>query len=329
MGLVRSIAVAGVCLGTAVVTAGCEAPLKPESRTSSSPSPSLHAQAAESRSTPPSSPSSPRPRTPKPKQPAPPSITVPKLPKLPRAKPLRGGLLGADASWPQCPKGMGIPQKQGQGSPMPLAQAKYVLLGLTNGPGFTANPCLADQVGWVRSRGLMLGAYAVISGPNRLVPAGATTKGPYDSGSATGRMGNLGHQQARYSIAVMKRLGIEVPAVWLDVEPVPEFDWGRDTAANAAVVRGAARAYRKAGYQVGAYSTPALWQHVVGDLRLGVPEWRAAGQTSRAEALRRCRPDWSFQGGEALLGQWVEAGRDQNVVCPGAHLVASRWFHRF
>jgi hypothetical protein len=175
----------------------------------------------------------------------------------------------------------------------------------------------------------MLGVYAVISGPNALTPAGTTGRGPFDASTAAGRMGNLGYQQAKYSIAVMKGMDLEVPGVWLDVEPVPEFDWGSDTAANAAVVHGAARAYREAGYQVGAYSTPALWQHVVGDLRLGVPEWRAAGQTSRAEALRRCARSWSFQGGQALLAQWVEAGRDQNVVCPGADLVASRWFHEY
>lgn len=320
MEVVRSLATVALCLGVVVAGAGCEAPLKPESRASASPS--LRPQAVTSSAGTGSS----TPAAPRPKQPPPPSITVPKLPKV---HPMSAGLLGADASWPQCPKGMGIPQKQGKGSPMPTPQARYVLLGLTNGPGFTTNPCLADQVAWVRSRGLMLGAYAVISGPGQLTPDGATEKGPFDTSSSTGRMGNLGYQQAQYSIAAMKHLGIDVPAIWLDVETVPEFDWGTDTAANAAVVSGAARAFRDAGYAVGVYSTPTLWQHVVGDLRLGVPEWRAAGQTSRAEALRRCGPDWSFQGGEALLGQWIEEGRDQDVVCPDANLLASRWFHQF
>ena len=41
------------------------------------------------------------------------SITIPPLPVPPKAK---GPVLGADVSWPQCPKGMGIPEKQGQGS---------------------------------------------------------------------------------------------------------------------------------------------------------------------------------------------------------------------
>ena len=48
-------------------------------------------------------------------------------------------------SWPQCPKGMGIPEKRSQGAPLPLDTAAYVILGLTNGPGFTPNPCLPDD----------------------------------------------------------------------------------------------------------------------------------------------------------------------------------------
>ena len=68
---------------------------------------------------------------------------------------------------------------------------------------------------------------------------------------------------------------------------------------------------------------------MVGDLALDVPEWRAAGQTSRAEALRRCRDDWVIQGGKGVLGQWVEGGRDLNVTCPGASTAVRRWFHQY
>ena len=115
----------------------------------------------------------------------------------------------------------------------------------------------------------------------------------------------------------MKRAGLRSPVVWLDVEPVPDYDWPRDLAANAAVVRGCrARLHRRRlphrrllhpGALAARRRRPAP----------GLPEWRAAGQTSRAEALRRCGPDRMFQGGDGVIGQWVEAGRDQNVTCPG------------
>ena len=224
---------------------------------------------------------------------------------------------------------MGIPQKQGQGSPMPVDQARYVILGLTNGPGFYPNPCLASQVAWVRSRHLLAAAYSVISTPQPGDLEKYGGRGPFDANTAAGRLGNVGYQQANFNLATMKRAGLESPIIWLDVEPVPEFDWPPDTTANAAVVRGAARGYTDAGFRIGAYSTQALWEHVVGNLRLGVPEWRAAGQTSRAEALRRCGADRMFQGGDSVLAQWVEAGRDLNVNCPGTSLQLPRWFHQY
>ncbi|MET1000040.1 MAG: hypothetical protein ABWX73_15105, partial [Marmoricola sp.] len=139
----------------------------------------------------------------------------------------------------------------------------------------------------------------------------------------------VGYQQAKFNLATMRKAGLQSPIIWLDVEPVPEYDWPRDLAANAAVVRGAARGYTDAGFAIGAYSTQALWQHVVGDLRLGIPEWRAAGQTSREEALRRCGLDRMFQGGPAILSQWVEDGRDQNVTCGNTSSQLARWFHQY
>jgi hypothetical protein len=258
-----------------------------------------------------------------------PSEKVPKL-ETPTIAPRQyGPVLGADISWPQCPKGMGIPLKRSAGSPMPIDAARYVILGLTNGPGFYPNPCLALQTEWVRSRGLMAAAYSVISYPEDRHFAAYRDKGPFDSSTRRGALGNVGYQQARFNLATMRKAGLQSPIIWLDVEPVPDYDWPPDLAANAAVVRGAARGYTEAGFAIGAYSTQALWQRVVGDLRLGIPEWRAAGQTSREEALRRCGLDRMFQGGPAILSQWLEDGRDQNVTCGSVSSQMARWFHQY
>jgi hypothetical protein len=222
---------------------------------------------------------------------------------------------------------MGIPQRKTKGMPMPLPAARYVVIGLTNGPGYTPNPCLADQVQWVRSRRLMASAYAVASFPDRRQLAEHRADGPYDGSTRLGALGNAGYQQALYNLTTLRGAGLETPAVWIDVEPVTVWEWSDDKVANAAVVNGAARAYSEAGYRIGVYSTPHLWERVVGGLRLGVPEWRAAGETSRAEALSRCGRDWSIQGGGGVLGQWVERRRDQNVTCPGVRL--DQWFHQY
>lgn len=238
-------------------------------------------------------------------------------------------VLGADISWPQCPRGLGIPQKRTLGMPPPLPQAAYVVVGLTNGPGFVANPCLSDQVESVRSGGLLGAAYAVASFPDDATVETFATAGPFVGGGRLVALRNTGYQQARFNVTSMITSGLETPIVWIDVEPVPDFAWSADPVANAAVVEGVARGYTDAGYRIGVYSTPYLWSSVVGDLVLGVPEWRAAGQTSRAEALNRCGPDGSIQGGRPVLGQWVESDRDQNITCPGIAAELSRWFHQY
>jgi hypothetical protein len=150
--------------------------------------------------------------------------------------------------------------------------------------------------------------------------------GPFDGSTALGSLRNIGYQQALYNIRSMRAAGLDTPLVWLDVEPVALFDWSTDPVANAAVVEGSRRGYEDAGYRVGVYSTPYLWEQIVGDLALGVPEWRAAGPTSRAEALARCGEEWSIQGGEAVMGQWVEGQRDLDVTCPGISRDLGRWF---
>jgi hypothetical protein len=239
-------------------------------------------------------------------------------------------VLGADISWPQCPVGLGIPEKRTLGLPPPRPSARFVVIGLTNGPGFVANPCLADQVAQARQRELLTSAYSVISYPDAATVDEHGSRGPYDEGTASGVLHNTGYAQARYNIESMVRTGLETPVVWLDVEPVPSFDWSADPEANAAVVEGAARGYTDAGYRVGVYSTPALWSRIVGDLRLGgAPEWRPAGPTSREAAEVRCGPGWSIQGGPAVLVQWVEGNRDLDVTCPAMPGALDTWFHRW
>ena len=267
-----------------LVTTGCEAPLAPDSKKADSaatptataaPSPDASAR-ADTRH---------RRRRPPP----------PRRPRRSRcrrcpSRAITGPLLGGDISWPQCPKGMGIPEKRSEGLPLPDASARFVVIGLTNGPGFVANPCLASQVAWAKSRHLLAAAYSVISGPTRFSPAGVSGE-------------ELGRRQAQFNLATMKQAGLQSPIVWLDVESVPQFDWRSDKKANAAVVRGAAKGYTDAGYTVGVYSTPYLYEHVVGDL-----PWasRSGAPPARPRAPRRC-------GGAARLGDPGRHGRARPV----------------
>lgn len=237
--------------------------------------------------------------------------------------------LGADIGWPQCPKGVGIPEKQGQGQPMPIDAAEYVIVGLTNSPSFTRNPCLAEQLDWIKERDLWAAAYSVVSYPNDEELAIHGAEGPWDGTTRLGALRNVGYAAAAFNVATMRDHDFDSPIVWIDVEPVPKFEWSNDTRANAAVIVGLARGYRDAGYRIGAYSLESMWSSIAGDLRLYAPEWRPAGGTGEAEAVRRCGKDWEFQGGDAVLAQWVEDSRDHNVVCPGVLMEPERWFHRW
>lgn len=237
--------------------------------------------------------------------------------------------LGADVGWPQCPEGMGIPEKQGQGQPMPDDDSEFVIIGLTNSPSFTTNPCLGDQIDWAKERDLWIGAYSVVSYPSddELEEYGA--QGPWDGTARLGALRNVGYAAAEYNVRTMREHDLDVPVVWIDVEPVPKFEWSNDTAANAAVIVGMARGYRESGHRIGVYSLESMWSQIAGELRLYAPEWRPAGGTGRAEAESRCGEEWSFQGGNGVLAQWVEDNRDHNVPCPGVELKPTRWFHRY
>ena len=116
----------------------------------------------------------------------------------------------------------------------------------------------------------MAAAYAVTSYPDDRTLARYRDDGPFDGSTKLGALANVGHQQARYNVANMRRAGLLSPVVWIDVEPVSLFEWSNDPVANSAVVRGVARGYTDLGYRIGTYSTQALWSTVVGDLRLGL-----------------------------------------------------------
>lgn len=240
---------------------------------------------------------------------------------------LKDPVYGADVSWPQCPKGMGIPQRPGQGLPPPLPSAKYVVIGLTNGPGFTPNPCIDAQLAMAKKRHLMVSAYSVLSYPSNQTLQRHGGKGPYRTDRKAGQLANVGYQQALFNVRTMERVQLVTPFVWIDVEPYPVFPWSPNKVANAQVVKGALRGYQDAGFQVGFYSIGGLWTQVVGDLRFGLPEWRAAGRAE--EAPRRCSPDWSFQGGRAVMTQWTDDIRDFNMTCPGSARELTRFFHQY
>lgn len=242
-----------------------------------------------------------------------------------------GPVIGADISWPNCPRGLGIRSRPTLGKPLPRRNARFVVIGLTNGPAFHPNPCLDAHVTYARERRMWAGAYAVATYPTKRQLRGYGDDGPANPSTRRGRLFNTGFAQARLNVRWMREAGLDAPAVWVDVEPVsPPAPWSGRPRENKAVVDGVLRAYREEGLEVGFYSVATLWRQIMAGTRYGIPEWRSAGPTTRRRALAMCTSG-RFQGGPAVIGQWWDDDRDYNVLCPGrpARDVLDRWFTKF
>ena len=220
-------------------------------------------------------------------------------------------VIGADASWPNCPVGLGVPERRTLGLSLPLPEARFVLLGLTNGYGFTDNPCLASQVAWAKARHLWLGAYA-----NTGYPSAVELQIHGGTGTLAERLVRTGRAQASATVAALRRAGLAAPTVWLDIEPNSARPWNADPTAHNAVIDGLYAGYREAGLRVGIYSYASAWQQITGRRQTpGLPAWVPAGRTNQATALTRCAG--AFNGGPVWITQWTDGVRDFDVTCPG------------
>ena len=238
---------------------------------------------------------------------------------------------GYDISWPNCPKGMGIPSRPTLGNPMPKATTDFVVIGLTNGPGFYPNPCLQKHVDWAKKHHVWTAPYAFMTYPTAKQLKKYGAKGPYEGTSKTTRLRNAGYAEAMFNVASMQRVGLEASFIWVDVEysraPAP---WSTSRKHNRAALDGALRAYRDSGLTYGFYASIDPWQHIIGRARYEAPEWRTVGPAKKSTALAKCRTR-SVQGGKVVLAQWWNAKSDFAVVCPGFRTdeKMSDYFHRY
>jgi len=221
---------------------------------------------------------------------------------------------GNDISWPQCPGSQG-----GYDLPGPMASASFVVLGLTDGGSFRANPCIGREVRAVKARHLWAGTYAISTYPTsaELARYGGT-------GTMAERLGRVGAAQAEFNLATMARVGLQPPMVWIDIEPRTRSPWSASTASNNAVIDGVIARYKAAGVRAGIYSYDKAWKKITGGRALpGVATWVPIGHKGWAAAAARCAVP-SFAGTKPLLIQWTDGERDFNITCPGVTGRAAR-----
>ena len=236
------------------------------------------------------------------------------------------GVRGADLSWPNCPKGMGVPGRRTQGLPLPWNTAQFWIIGLTNGRAFTSNPCLARQLTAATQRGVVASAYTMLSYPNKSERATYGAAGPFGTATYADLIANVGYAQAAFALDTMTAAGFASPFVWIDVEPRVERPWSKDVANNQALIRGAVQAVTDRGLGAGIYTYALAWSKLTGGMQLDLPLW-APGHSraktfkaKRAQTLASCaRP--SFTGGPLVLTQWVSGVRDHDITCPAISTV--------
>jgi hypothetical protein len=213
---------------------------------------------------------------------------------------------GYDISWPQC--------SGSSAYHLPGGHPRYVVLGLTHGAGHTANPCLQDQLSWARSRGSRVAAYLVPSYPTKTQRSAAKV-GIYGAcrGSLRCKLHNDGAAQAADALLVLRRAGLDLPMLWVDVEFRSNPAWTRYDGRNRAVIEGVFRGLREAGVRYGVYTTSYMWDHITGGWRVDVPNWLPSGNGSATTARGMCRT--SGTGGTTWLVQYTREW-DENLTCP-------------
>ena len=216
------------------------------------------------------------------------SITQPEAVTWSGKQPTRG----VDVSFPQC------------GRTLRDLEFGYVIVGLDGGMPNRPNPCFAAQ--WAFAEG----------------QAGAAV---YVNTADSGRSdpADVGRRAGTGDVEALADNGIEPGTpVWLDVE-LPEV-WNGSRARHRAVISEHLRVLAEAGYPVGIYSAPALWEEITGNATLDVPTWVGIGEASAEQAAGTCERT-SFGGRRPAIVQRIGEGSDgrpldRNLTCPDTDL---------
>ena len=228
--------------------------------------------------------------------------------------PRRTGLaspFGYDVSFPDCSRAL----------PPPSA---FVVVGVTGGRMFTANPCAGDQFRWARSGTSMASVYINVNAPEpeemAYLAHDAGDRCHADDGGC--QLREWGRRGAIAAFNLARHAGITSPMWWLDVETLNT--WLPDANSNAVIVQGAIDALRHEGVGVGIYSTFLMYPRILGGWNAGLPVW-VAGPEDGPGAQAACNGS-PFGGGQPWLVQYPRGGFDGDLICPAA---SPGWEHVF
>jgi hypothetical protein len=241
------------------------------------------------------------------------------------------GVTGYDISWPQC---------QGKRPPPPFDIA---VVGVTDGHGFSGNPCLASEFTWSQQATHPGALYVNVDLPSATPSQGQTgPAGTCASGDVSCFAYNYGFNNSQYAIRYATSQGVDARVWWLDVEtnnywqassgaapayrtdapatPAAPAAASYNTAANARAIEGSIAGLTASNRVAGAYSTRYQWNLIAGGFAPQVPVWYATVETVSG-APRYCDQSNSFTGGPIWMVQYNVAsgnpgyGFDGDYAC--------------
>lgn len=224
---------------------------------------------------------------------------------------LKSGNTGTDVSFPQC------------GRQLPADPGALAIVGINGEVANVPNPCLHEQLEWVRASGKPLMYYVNPSNPvGEDVPSwpkqGSTPYGDCDGSQKPACSYQYGMERIvqdvtqfldvdRLADGTMVFIAVEHSFSWANQGPRAITDVAAAHASNLATIEGMSKAIQDYGAQPGIYSTGNDWRELMGrdvvrgDRLYGVPVWMR-GAASKAALPDTCRQP-SFTGGRVVMAQ--------------------------
>lgn len=209
--------------------------------------------------------------------------------------PYRTGTVGYDVSWPNC-------------NATPPAHPAFGIVGVSNGTGYSQNPCLSQQAAWFSNLSLYVntGWYDQSTHINPSSPKVCA------SGDQNCLAYNYGYNAGLYALSYANSLNIHASTWWLDVEN--GNTWNADTTQNRNSLQGEYDALMANSVTtVGAYSTTAQWNSITGSWQNNWPGWGATVVHTASQAAQYCTGH-RFTGGPTYLIQF-SGSLDRDYAC--------------
>ena len=205
------------------------------------------------------------------------------------------GAVGSDISWPNC-------------SSKPPKSAKFGVVGVTDGLGYSTSPCLSSEAAHFSNLSLYVNTGWNINSSH----INATSPHVCTAGDNNCLAYNYGYNAGLYAYNAAGSLGVHSTTWWLDVET--SATWSSNTQQNQNSLQGEYDALKVSGATtVGAYSTTTEWNSITGNWLNNWPSWGATTWTTAKQAKTYCSGH-EFTGGVTWLIQFT-GKLDKDYAC--------------